>query len=369
MKTRVGPGLIITTYALSLGCAYSLHGGFSGHATGTSSGDSTGTPTSTSGDSAPASTSNDGPSTPATKVSSDSAPSKRGSKRGGDDESPGAAFPMLSTPPEISAGTGVKVSSTWNGTSAPSIGSCSSDEPVFKASGPDVQTFPGVGWAYHPGFKCPGTCTNPTNATIASGKMSFPLVWVDDHPPMDSNGRFTVTMRRYRFDIPLDASTDKANKKTLVGRSVTYKTSPFKWSHNNIYNMLSDGFAVLTGVVDQADVHRGTGRVALLKVQLHDPAPGSPEYEWSSDAEAACDQLMYRSDWKAGDGQDDGGDEESSPSASSSSSSAGAASSARRKCKNQCKTQAGSCRMSCHGQSAKCASNCNHDESSCERSC
>jgi hypothetical protein len=230
--------------------------------------------------------------------------------------------------------------------------------PKFNASGPDVQVVHADNWSFKPGFKCPGTCTNTTKATVAKGKMSFPLVWVDDHPPLGSDGSYTITMHRYKLEVPL-VTNGKA-----VSNTAMYKTGPFTWSHNNQASRVSDAFEADIGIIARADVHTGTGRVAVFKLLVHDPAPSSPEFAWTSDY-AGCDQLMLRSDYKAGDGQSSDDDGGSSPSASSS----GKDSGNKRACKSQCKSQAGSCRTSCHGQSAKCASSCNHAESDCERGC
>jgi hypothetical protein len=342
MKTRLGIGLALGTSALSLSCAFSLHrsGGFS------SSSDH-GTPSSAGG-SAPSEASSE-------------ASSGGSSKRGGGDDSPGAPAPVISKPPVL-GDSRPPAPADWNGTYAKPDSQMCDDTPKFDPTGPDVQSFRTQHWDFQTGFKCPGTCTNGSKVTLAKGKASFPLVWVEPNPPYDHDGFQTVTMHRYRFELAV-GTADSAT----IGGKASYETAPFKWTSNG-QSRLSDGFSVEVGLLKRADVHRGTGRQGLFYVAMHDPAPHSPEFEWSTNVEAGCEQVIYRSDWKPGDGidPDDDGGGGGGDSASSSSSSS---SSERSACKSQCKSQAGSCRSGCRGQSASCASSCNHDESSCERAC
>ena len=368
------PICAIAAYALSLSCSFSMHAsgsGLFGHGAGgppppppTTGGEPEATPSEPAANTPPARVVDNTPATPAT-------PSKGPSKRGPSAAAPGNPAPVPSGLPVYGLpepARGPAATAAFNGTYVAESKPECSDVTPFDPKGPDVQTIHEAGWGYQPGFRCPASCTNTAPVTITKGKASLALVWVEDHPPADGDG-YKVTMHRYRFEIPLNQFADKSG----YAGGATVSSPPFRWSHNNIYEMQSDSFAARIAVADIKDVHWGTGRAAVVTVPLR--AAGSTDATaYEEDAEAACKLTLLRTDWKPGDGlaDDDGGDDGGDGDASSTSSSSSSShdnGGAARKCKSSCRQDAGACRTACHGSSAKCASDCNHEESACQRGC
>jgi len=288
----------------------------------------------------------------------------RPSKRGDVDERPGTPAPVLVGPPafvlDAKAAGNKAAGAEWNGTYDTTPASCD-QVPVFDPKGPDVQSAHASGWAYNPGFRCPGQCTNPATAIkVANGKMSIPLVWVEDRPPEEGDG-YRVTMHRYQLDVPLVSERGQE-----PGNLAKYTTQPFKWSQNNIMNEASDGFAIDVNVKSVKDVHWGTGRIAEITVRPHSPTY-KEEGGYLVRSGAGCEIDYVRTDFKPGDGlfESSGGDDDYDPSETAS---RGGNSSAKRECKSQCMAQAGACRMGCRS-GAKCANDCNRTEKSCKKSC
>ncbi len=363
----------IAAYALSLSCNVSMHASGSG-LFGTHGGSGPPpAPASTADPAAEPPPSHAELAPPPERVADATPPASktRPSKRGPAAPPPGAAAPVITGAPVFGLpepARGPAAGATFNGTYIPEAAPDCSGATAFDPKGPDVQAIHASGWGYQPGFRCPSSCENPAKVTFANGKASVPLVWVEDHPPEDGDG-VKVTMHRYKLEIPLNQLADKSG----YAGGATVTSPAFHWSHNNIYEMLSDSFAVRIAVADIKDVHWGTGRAALLSVLLR-PDGSADKDAYSEEAEAACKISLVRTDWKPGDGLSDDdvgddGDSGDSGTSSSSHSSSSSDSSARRSCKSSCRQTAGACRTACHGSSAKCASNCNHDESSCERGC
>lgn len=365
----------IAAYALSLSCNFSMHASGSGlfGSHGGSSPPPASAPPEDPAAAPQTSITDPTPQTQPARVAdaTPTPPSKAGpSKRGSAAPPSGAAAPVMTGSPVFGLpepARGPAAGAMFNGTYIPEAAFECSGATAFDPKGADVQSIHASGWGYQPGFRCPSSCENPAKVTFANGKASVPLVWIEDHPPEDGDG-VKVTMHRYKLDIPLNQFADKSG----YAGGATVTSPAFHWSHNNIYEVLSDSFAVRIAVADIKDVHWGTGRAAALSVLLR-TAGATEKDAYTDEAEAACKINLVRTDWKPGDGlsDDDGGDSDSGDSGDSSSShsSSSSDSSARRSCKSSCRQAAGSCRTACHGSSAKCASNCNHDESSCERSC